>query len=381
MFAAAALILALTLPGAAEDPITVNAIMSLTGPGAFIGQADKTAVELGIEVINKHGGVRGRQLKLNILDDQSLPPQTVALMGQLIGKTQFVVGPAITATCAAVVPMLRNGPVSYCLSPGINPPAGGFSFSSGNNNDDNQAVFIRYFREKGWKRVGVITTTDATGQAVDHGIQLAMNLLENRSMQIVAYEHFGLGDVSVNAQISRIKAANPDVVVAWANGTPFGTLLRGIQDVGLTVPIGVSAGNLIFEQLKQVAPMMPRNNYFTGSPAMVPNAAAPPKVREARALMDAAYHAVGQRPNFVSISNWDPMFLIADALRARGADASAEQIRSYIATLHDWSGVNGIYDFRDGSQRGVGQDSAAIVRYDASTDRIILESRPRGYLL
>jgi branched-chain amino acid transport system substrate-binding protein len=380
LLAAIGLVFLTIMPSKAADPIQLYAILSLTGPGAFIGQADQKAVELALDVVNKSGGLKGRQLKVTVLDDASNPQNAVQLAGTLIGKTPFIIGPAVTASCAAVAPMLRNGPVSYCLSPGVNPPAGSFYFSAGSSSDDLIVVMMRYFREKGWKRIGFITSTDATGQAVDRGMAYAMNLLENRSMTLVTQEHFGLSDVSVAAQISRIKAANPDAIVAWANGPAFGTVLRGIQDSGLSVPIGASAGNLVYTFLKQFGPLLAKETYFAGASSLSPDFTPPGKQRDAQLVLAKAYANAGLRPDFLAVSAWDPIMILVDALKALGPDASPEQIRNHIATLHGWVGVSGTYDYRDGSQRGIGQSAVMMDRYDVPTDKIVGISRPAGYL-
>jgi hypothetical protein len=48
--------------------------------------------------------------------------------------------------------------------------------------------------------------------------------------------------------------------------------------------------------------------------------------------------------------------------------------------LHGWAGINGIYDFRDGAQRGIGQRALVIDRWDKVNGEFIPVSRPGGYL-
>ena len=237
------LTLACAVPLRAADPITIYYLTSVTGPAGSFTPSTIKAATIAVDLANKRGGVRGRQLKLVILDDGSNAQNAVALAGPLIGKTQFMLGPQITASCLAVAPLLRNGPVAYCFTPGVLPPPGSFYFSSGNNNDDNMAVIVRYFRERGWKRIALITSTDATGQAVDRGTQYAMNLLENHTLQLVAQEHFGLSDVSVSAN-DPPQGGESRRHHRSANGPPSGSVLRGITDAGITVLIAASPATL-----------------------------------------------------------------------------------------------------------------------------------------
>jgi len=72
--------------------------------------------------------------------------------------------------------------------------------------------------------------------------------------------------------------------------------------------------------------------------------------------------------------------IVVNALRKLGPDASADQIRSYILGLHGWSGVEGVYDFGDREQRGVGQNALFIATWDPGKKDWIALSRPGGYL-
>jgi branched-chain amino acid transport system substrate-binding protein len=56
-------------------PITIGASLSLTGDFSADGQAFKRGYELWASDVNKAGGLLGRQVKLNILNDNSSPTQ------------------------------------------------------------------------------------------------------------------------------------------------------------------------------------------------------------------------------------------------------------------------------------------------------------------
>jgi hypothetical protein len=56
------------------------------------------------------------------------------------------------------------------------------------------------------------------------------------------------------------------------------------------------------------------------------------------------------------------------AFKKLGLNATAAQIKDYISNLHGWAGANGVYDFRDGSQRGLTAKNGIIVRWDPAKD-------------
>jgi hypothetical protein len=78
---------------------------------------------------------------------------------------------------------------------------------------------------------------------------------------------------------------------------------------------------------------------------------------------------------------WDPVTIFVSALRNLGPDATADQVRDYILHLHGWVGINGVYDFGDGSQRGIGENAGEVVQWITAKHGWVRASRPRGILL
>jgi hypothetical protein len=76
--------------------------------------------------------------------------------------------------------------------------------------------------------------------------------------------------------------------------------------------------------------------------------------------------------------SWDPALIVIDALQHLGLNASPDAIRTYIETLHGWVGINGLYDFRDGSQRGLAENTAIIIRWNAQNGTFTGMSKPGG---
>jgi hypothetical protein len=72
--------------------------------------------------------------------------------------------------------------------------------------------------------------------------------------------------------------------------------------------------------------------------------------------------------------------IILDAYRHLGDNATAAQFRAYINNLHGYAGINGIYDFRDGTQHGVGENGVVIVRYNPANDAFPAVSKRSGHL-
>ena len=70
----------------AGPPLDVYAILTTTGTGAFFGQAEAKALTVLESQLNATGGIGGRPVHFNVLDDQGNPQVTVQLVSDLIAK-------------------------------------------------------------------------------------------------------------------------------------------------------------------------------------------------------------------------------------------------------------------------------------------------------
>jgi branched-chain amino acid transport system substrate-binding protein len=363
-------------------PYEINVILALTGAAAFIGTAELKALQLLEATTNKTGGIKGRPLKFVVVDDQSNPQVTLQLANQLIAKKiPVILGPTYTATCLAVGPLVaKTGPVDYCFSPSIAPAAGSYQYSSTVATRNDARALAHFYRDRGWTRIALITSTDASGQQFEQYFDDALALPENAALKAVTHEHFNPTDLNITAQAERIKAAGAQAMIGWTAGTPTGTLLRGIHEAGIDIPVACGNANMIYSQLAQYVAFLPKELYFSGRRSLVLDPSAPKNVKAVEAEYFDAFKAAGVKPNIAHTLAWDPALLVVDALKKLGPDTTAEQLNDYIQHLNGWTGINGVYDFRDGSQRGIGIDGVVIDRWDAAKEDFVAVSKPGGGL-
>ncbi len=364
-----AVALGIGLPGAdAAEPYEIHVIATITGPSAFVGQYMKLNFAAFEDWVNQSGGINGRPLHFVLGDNQSQPQISVQLATDVLAShpaAMMVTGPV--ANCAAVVPLLADGPVTWCNSPALHPKRGGFAFASGPDTLDGINAVLRYFRMKGLTKIGVLNSTDVTGQDADKAIEADMKLAENAPMQIVAYEHFNPADLTVSAQIERIKAAGAQALIAWTTGSPAATVFKGMIQAGLDVPVAPTGGNQVFQQLAQYEGFLPKGLVLTSAlfPPHDGLLTLDPRVEKVQHEMYAILAQHGLKADNNTADTWDAALITVTGLRALGPDASAAQLRQWILALKDFPGINGIYDFTKFPDRGLSHDTSALVRYDA----------------
>lgn len=372
----------------AADPFVIPVVTPLTGGYAYAGQAMKTSLTALENQVNKEGGIKGQPLKFEYVDDASTP-QTALQMTQNIlngaNKPQAIIGSEYAALCLAMAPFTKAKAVQYCVSPGVHPEYGADLFSASISTQGMATAMVRFMREKGWKRIATITSTDASGQDAEVQLKTTAALPENVNggVSIVDAEHFNPTEQTVAAQMTKIKASNPDVIVMWTSGQPFGTVTHAYTDAGMTVPAFTTNGNMSFTFMKQFNGFLPKNLYFPGLAYL---AGANPKeaIASTRAPIKRMYEAMkaaGAPVDFQAGVPWDPAQIVVDAYRKLGPAATFEQIRGWILSQNNYAGISGVYDFTDkgaGAQRGLSSKDVLIMKWDDTKPAFIPASKMGG---
>jgi branched-chain amino acid transport system substrate-binding protein len=377
---ALALLATLAPAARAADPYEINVILPLTGNIAFVGTTQQQSLKALEAYVNRTGGIQGRPLSFVISDDQGDPKTALILAQGMIAKNvPIILGPSSPQGCAAVQPLVeQKGPLFYCLANSGRPVTGGYEFLTLFPYEAQFAVTYRYFRQRGLKKVAYIVSTDGGGQEAEQAMLSQAALPENKDIQIVDKEHFAPGDISVAAQMTRIKAANPDVLFAWSTGGSAGTLFRAARDAGIDLPSITSGGNMSANFFKQFGPILPTNLYFAAVPYYAGDVVNSTATNNAIANLTSALAAVNAKPDMIQISAWDPAMVMVDALRKLGPNATAAQLHDYLISLRGWTGVNGTYDYRANPQRGVGVNNVVMVRWDLAQSKGIPVSKLGG---
>ena len=365
----------------AADPYKIHAILPLTGGAAFLGKGEQQALQLFEKLINQEGGVAGQPLEFVYHDDQTSPQTTVQITnGILPEKPAVMVGSSIVAMCSAMAPLLREGPFDYCLSPGVHPAAGSYQYSTSTDTHALIEAIVRYFRLRGLTKIAFMSSTDASGQDAERGFDEVTKLAENSGIQVVERQRFNPTDVSVSAQIERIKAANPQAFIAWSTGAPIATVFKAMLQAGLDVPFATTNGNQTYAQMNQYKEFLPKQLYIPTS-VFLPHEGLfqlDPQVEEQQKKFYASFKAANVKPDNMSALAWDPANLVIAALRKLGPKATAKDIKDFVDAQTAFPGINGIYDFKTVPQRGLTVKNALVTRWTPAADTWTVVSEPTG---
>ncbi len=363
----------------AADPFQIDVIIPLTGFGAFLGKSENISLGVVEELVNGSGGIRGRPVHFAVQDDQTNPQVAVQLANGVLAKNvPIFMGSTLTAICGAMAPLVKNGPVMWCFSSAYHPPDDGWVYISGASSGDLIAGSTRFLREKGWRKIAVIASNDASGLDGEHALDQALATRDNAGSTVVAREHFNLPDISVAAQAAQIRTSGAQVVYAITSGAAFGTILHGLSDAGLELPVMTTSANATFAQMSAYASFLPKELYFSSTAGASPETIPPGPVQRAVTAYTRAFGSRNIQPDTGTNQAWDAAFIVVGAFRALGTNATPAQVRAYLDGLRGYAGTNGVYDFRTYPKHGVGENWSGIQRWDRSKNAFVGASKPGG---
>lgn len=345
-------------------PYELNVVLSLTGPGAFLGSSAQASLKALESAANREGGIRGQPIRFVFYDDQSKPEVSVQLTNTIAEKNvPVILGSSLAALCNAMAAATKTGPVIWCFSAAVAPEKDSNMYGVIMRSRDLVAGIMRYFRDRGFRRFGLITGTDASGQAGEADLQDALKRPGNSDLKLVVNEHMNPADLSAAAQIARVKSASPDAVLVFVPGTPFATVLRSMKDAGFDVPVATTMANMNAAQMKEFGQLLPTNLFFN-TVAFIGHVAPNDQARKAQQFFFSALKQSNVVADAGAGNPWDAAVIVVNALRRLGTTATAKQLRDYIESLHDYAGISGVYDFRAGTHFGLSQKDVIVVRWD-----------------
>jgi branched-chain amino acid transport system substrate-binding protein len=221
------------------EPLRIGLLLDLTGAAAPFGLPERDASKAIVDKINKDGGVGGRQIELATYDSSTSPTECARGATTLIREkrvTAILGGTTGSCTLAAApvaarekVPMLApNGTIEITDKGKDFHP---FVFRTATNDLLNTKEVFDQATAGGAKRVGVFFQEDAYGQNTADYID---ELAKKRGVNVVQKASAALTATDLTAQASRLRNANPEVVLMQVSSPKVGAaFVRAADQVGL----------------------------------------------------------------------------------------------------------------------------------------------------
>jgi len=200
----------------AAETIAIGAVFPLSGPVAFYGNESRDGALLAIDQINAAGGLLGKKLTLISEDDEGDGAKALNAFTKLTTSNgvKFVIGSSTSGATMAMTSLAQQNKIILNSPSATNiavTKAGDYIFRACFI-DPFQGVVGADFAFDTLKSRRAAVLYDA---GADYNTGLADSFKQQFKAiggQVVADEAYQTGDVDFNAQVTRIRAANPDVV-------------------------------------------------------------------------------------------------------------------------------------------------------------------------
>ncbi|MEL0438292.1 ABC transporter substrate-binding protein [Phycobacter sp. K97] len=365
---AAATIFALPGLAQAEQGITANSVTfaqvaAFEGPAAALGQGMRLGITAAFEEANAAGGVHGRTLTLDSMDDGYEPDRSATLVQSVVDANNHIglIGAVGTPTSSATQPIATAANMPF-----VGPFTGaGFLRDASHGNIFN--VRATYFAEteawieylvdqQGMSSIALLYQDDGFGRVGLAGVTAA---LEKRGMTLAAEGTYTRNTTAVKKALLSIRKAKPDAVVmvgAYKPVAEFIKLSRKMKFDPTFVNISFVGSDALAQELgdagegviiSQVVPF-PWDNSI------------PVVAQYAEALKAVAPEA---KPGFVSLEGYIVGRLAIEALEAAGKDVTRESFLAALSglTTVDLGGVKMVY----GADDNQGMDDVFLTRITA----------------
>lgn len=354
-----------------KAPYIIHAVLSETGAASVLGSREAKALKAQIASINAAGGINGQKLALDIKDNQSNPALSVQLTTPWVAKhVPLILNGSFVATDSAVDALATpTGPLIYDLSPGAYPPPNSFVFSVGVNEIVNTAVYLQYFKSRGWTRIAIIHSTDGTGQDGYNKLKAALAEPANSGFTLVGQQSFNPSAVSVSTQLSVIKAAKPQALVVWTTGAPAGTVFKGMAALGMqNIPSLVVDSNAGQSELSSFKSILPTHTYFTVPEEYLPLTNLSGAVKSEVSTFSTLVSGLGGHPNDAWSFGYEAMEVLVNALKHLGTGATPTQLRNYLQTkIKNFPTVVGPLTFTTSNHQGTNASEVSVVKWNGSS--------------
>ena len=314
--------------------IVLGQSAALTGPAAALGLRFREGAMLHFDRVNAKGGVNGRQIELQSLDDGYEPDRCAENTRKLIEGGAFALfGYIGTPTSLAALPLATQAKTPFFApftgAEALRAPFNRYAFHVRASYYDETAEIVRQTTAIGIKRIGVFYQNDSYGKAGLEGV--------TRALKPLGLEPAGLGTVErntvdVDAAVKAILAGKPDAIVQISAYKACAAFIRAARKAGF----GGTFYNVSFVGTKALADELGADARGVVVSQVVPFPFTPSS-QLAGEYLAAGKAAQGDKfePNYSSMEGFVAARTFAEGLKRGGTGAGAEGLVTGLESLRD----------------------------------------------
>lgn len=333
-------------------PILIGVSDVQTGPASYLGRNLVHGSQAYFDLVNAHGGVFGRKIRIVLKDDHYEPDPAVQNTQDLIEKDKvfFLFDYVGTPTLTRVLPLLKYYEAQRIVNvapftgaePQRRPPYDKFVFNIRASYREETRLLVRYLYAKGYRRIGFFGQADAYGKSGEIGVAEALAEFHLAPVEIVSYRRNETFAADMTAQVQLLRHAGADAVISVGVYEPCAGFIRDARMAGWNVPIAnvsfVGPGSMLdrLHEASSAAGKDLTTNLLNSGVVPAPNDPRYPLVADFNA------HLPGVPFRFSTLEGWLNAVVVTEALRRAGPAPSREAFIHAMESLHGWDPGLGI---------------------------------------
>lgn len=221
----------------AADTIKIGVVGPRTGPAAATGKAFEEGMAIALEHINSRGGVLGKRLEVVFEDTGGVPEKAASALEKLAtrDKVPIVVGESHSSSALAEIEVANRYKIPLIICEAwhddITKKNYRWVFRAGPVNSGVVDFYIAPFvKENGFKKVVIVRENS------DWGVGIAERSEENLRKMGIPFATLKVERESKDfyTELTKIKAENPEIILAYIYGTGLHFFVAQANEVGLS---------------------------------------------------------------------------------------------------------------------------------------------------
>ena len=354
--AAALLFLSGLASAQSPAPIKVGAVLSVTGPAAFLGDPQLKTLQLYVERLNAQGGVLGRKLEFVHYDDGGEAGKANNLTKRLLesDKVDLIIGGTTTGATMAMAPLVEKASIPFVSLAGgvvVVAPVKKWLFKTPHTDRMAAEKVFADMKKRGLLKVGLLSETSGFGQS---GRKETLAVASKHGIEIVADETYGPKDSDITAQLTKIKsAAGIQAVFVFGLGQGPAVATKNFAQLGIKLPHYQSHGVASDEYLKLSGAAA--EGVRLPSPALLIADSLPandPQKAVVTGYFKAYQDRFKEEPSTFGGYAYDALMLSVEAIKRAGS-TDGEKVRAALEQTKGYVGVTGVFNLSSSDHMGL----------------------------
>lgn len=353
-----------------DNVVNIGAIFPLTGQYSNYGLSTVNGINMAIDEINKNGGINGKEIVLESLDDKGELTDSVTSYSKLVAKGVSAIIGTNTSTPSQAI---AEASVEDGL-PVITPTGTEVSITEGKANvfrtcftNPYQGELLAIFANDSLKAK---TAAIMVNSSSDYSTGIAESFEKKANelgIKIVAKESYGDNDTDFKAQLTTIANKNPDVLLLPEYYEKLSLITPQARSAGIKASfLGGDGWDGILKTMDPSSYDIIQDSYFTNHFSIEDKN---PKVQD---FIEKYRNLYNEDPTAFSALGYDTVYIIKNGFEAAKSDSNEDRNAAIKALNFD--GITGSFTFDENNNP---QKAASIMKVDKGEYRFDSIVNPR----